>query len=244
MRTLTRLLLLIFSTPASTIVSNRRILLLHNIGSSAGAFMNRGSMGFQGAASASYHDGGRLAWGFGALDWDAGIEDDIEWGDWFRVPNAADASAKGYAATEKAIALIEETFIDGGYDGILGFSEGAMIASVVAARAALGEEGACTGSLRFAILCGGAVPTPYEELLERLQASKQSIPTAHCMSKADAKHGAEQGERLARYFGEEAMVAYHDGGHAMPSAKECKPVVSYVDEAAPNAYFGQGKVRG
>ena len=64
---LARLLLIIDA--ANAIVSNRKILLLHGMGSSAGAFMNRGSMGFQGAASASYHDGGRLAWQFGALDW-------------------------------------------------------------------------------------------------------------------------------------------------------------------------------
>ena len=61
---------------------------------------------------------------------------------------------------------MEEKIQEGGFDGLAGFSEGAALAAVVTARAALGEEGAST-NLKFAVMCGGAFPTPYEELLER-----------------------------------------------------------------------------
>lgn len=220
---------------ADGLVANRKILLLHGSGGSAGAFLNHGALGIQGAAGASYHDGGRLAWQFGAVDWDLGIEADTDWGEWW---THTDASKKGLAASDKAIRQIEETVQTGGFDGIVGFGEGGMVAAVIAARAALGEEDcACADCLRFAVMCGAAVPTPYEDLLQRLEASSCApLPTVHCLSKADQKFASERGERLARFFGDDAMVTWHDGGHAMPSASDCKEVVKYVDDAAPETY--------
>ena len=48
---------------------------------------------------------------------------------------------------------------NGPYDGLLGFSQGAMLAALVAARCSLGESSV---NLRFAIICGAAMPQPHE----------------------------------------------------------------------------------
>ena len=239
------LVLLLLADRADAIVSSRKILLLHGSGGSAGAFLNHGALGIQGAAKGSYHDGGRLAWLFGAIDWDVGLEDDMEWGEWWLRPSG-EASEAGYKAADKAIATIEDTIREGDYDGIVGFSEGAMIAAVIAARATLKEEGACD-DLGFAVLCGGAVPMPYEALLRRLREEDEStaevvrvVPTVHCLSKSDTVHAAAEGERRASFFGVEGssrvLVTWHDAGHAMPSARDCKEIIAFADEAAPNAY--------
>ena len=95
------------------------------------------------------------------------------------------------------------------------------------------EEDAC--GLRFAVLCSGRVPEPYVDLLERLQLeSAKAVPTVHCLSRADQGHA--DGERLASYFGDQAMVTWHGAGRAMPSAADCKGVIAYIDKAAPETY--------
>ena len=66
--------------------------------------------------------------------------------------------------------------------------------------------------------------------------SSASLPTVHCLSHADTVHTAEDGERLAAFFGADAKVVYHDAGHTMPPGSAFKPVISYVDEAAPDTY--------
>ena len=237
---------LLLLADADAIVSSRKVLLLHGSGSSAGAFLNRGAMGIQGAASASYHDGGRLAWLFGAMDWDVGFEDDLEWGEWWTRP-AEEASPAGFAAAEKAIDNIMAKVRDEEYDGIVGFSEGAMIAAVIAARAVLDPD--FRGPMSFAVMCGGAVPAPYEDLLARARddPSAAMLPTVHCLSQLDTVRGPEQGERLAAFFGPEALIAWHEAGHAMPSAAECKPIITFLDEAAPTPYTrnaGGGRMGG
>ena len=61
---------LLFSTQGGAVVFNRKILLLPGSSSSAGAFLNMptGAAPLIGAAKATYHDGGRLAWLFEAID--------------------------------------------------------------------------------------------------------------------------------------------------------------------------------
>ena len=97
-------------------------------------------------------------------------------------------TASSYEGAEQSIAAVEAELESGGYVGLLGFSQGAMLAAIVAARASLRES--CP-LLRFAVICAAAVPKPYEPLLERLRAAPEAaaaLPTLHCLSEARARH--------------------------------------------------------
>ena len=226
-----RLLLCLLSAERS--FASRKILLLHGSTSSAGAFMARGAANVLGAASGAYHDGGPHAWQFGGLDWDADIAEVTNCGDWWTNEDACSAESK--AVVDSAVALVESTFREGGYNGILGFEHGAFIASVVAARAELGDSGACS-DLQFAVFCSAGIAEPYAELLERLADTppslrRLSLPTLHCLSEADAVMPADQGALLAACFGGD--VLWHDAGHALPPKDDCKDVIAWCDEVCP-----------
>ena len=133
-------------------------------------------------------------------------------------------------ASEASIAAVERELVDGGYSGILGFSQGAMLAAIVAARASLGEG---VPSLQLAVCCGGAVPKPYEPLLERMRADSAPIPTLHCLSHADNVNPVEQGVALAEFFGPTAEILWHDAGHSMPPGDTNKEVTAWLDRIGP-----------
>ena len=138
----------------SAVVFNRKILLLPGSCSSAGAFLNMptGAAPLIGAAKATYHDGGRLAWLFEAID------PQTPSGEWFCPGGTGEGADESIAAVEAALEA-------GGFAGLVGFDDGAALASLVAARAALGEG--CAGRLQFAVMCSSIWPTPYEPLLHR-----------------------------------------------------------------------------
>ena len=150
------LFLLVQST---ALIFNRKILLLPGSCSSAGAFINMpsGAAPLIGAAKATYHDGGRLAWLFEAID------PHTPTGEWFCPGGPA----------EESIAAVEAALDTGGFAGLVGFDDGAALASLVAARAALGEG--CAGRLQFAVMCSSTMPKPYEPLLHR---SALTVPAA------------------------------------------------------------------
>ena len=123
----------------------------------------------------------------------------------------------------------------GDYCGVFGFSQGAMLASIIAARASLGE-GPCT-NLRFAVCCGAALPKPQAPLFKRLRdapkGGKRAMPTLHCLSKSDDDQPPAMGEALANSF-EGAEVLWHDLGHRLPPAEMYKEVVAFMDRAGPD----------
>ena len=128
-------------------VFSRKILLLPGSSSSAGAFLNMptGAAPLIGAAKATYHDGGRLAWLFEAID------PPTPSGEWFCPGGTADGA-------DESIAVVEAALEVGEFVGLVGFDDGAALASLVAARAALGDGR--TTSLQFAVLCSALTPTP------------------------------------------------------------------------------------
>ena len=196
--------------------------------------MARGASNILGAASSAYHDGGPHAWQFVGLDWDAGLDEVTDYGAWWTSTDADSLqSESAMAGGDKAVAAIEDRLRQGDIDGIIGHAQGALVASVVAARAALGEGGTCP---QFVVCCGGAFPTPFDELLTRLAATPQAslthaIPTMHCLSQ-DALMPSAEGERLARCFGG-SDVLWHDAGCALPPKAQCKEVIAWCDRIVP-----------
>lgn len=231
---LNRLLLVVYTLCGARLAdASRKILLLHGSSSTAGAFINRGASSLTGAAASAYHDGGPHAWQFGSLDWDAEIGEVTNCGDWWT--STAESSPEQLAAGDSAVSLVEETLRSGGFNGIVGFSHGALLASVVAARAALGKDG-CYSGLEFAVFCAGAIAEPYAETFEELANTppalrKVQLPTLHCLSEADDTMPPDQGALLAGCFGGDCL--WHDAGHAMPGKDECKDIIAWCDEVCP-----------
>ena len=233
---------LIIALFAQCCAASRRILLLHGSSSSAGAFLNRGALNVLGAAATAYHDGGPHAWQFGGVEWDADINEATDYGAFW---SQTLKTPQSLAAGDLAVALVEDELRAGGYQGVIGFSQGAMLASVVAARAALGEPGSY--ALEFAVLCSGAVPPPYAELMSRLEATPLSarahkLPTLHCCSEADQVISAERSKQLAACFGagdangvsaETVVLLQHDAGHAIPPKAQCQSLIAWADSICP-----------
>ena len=223
---------LVGSLLLSCVAASRKMLLLHGAGSSSGAFLNLGAMAMLRAAASSYHDSGPHAWQITGMDWDSELDAVTDYGQFWLADNPRSFDAAATTACDAAISRIEDTLREGGYHGLMGFSTGAVVASIVAARAALAEEGAAT-NLAFAVFINGAAPTPYEALMQRLTASSPilELPTLHCLSQADAF--AERGATLAACFGPHAAVQWHDAGHAMPPRSFCSEVISWCDRQCP-----------
>ena len=122
---------LIIALFAQCCAASRRILLLHGSSSSAGAFLNRGALNVLGAAATAYHDGGPHAWQFGGVEWDADINEATDYGAFW---SQTLKTPQSLAAGDLAVALVEDELRAGGYQGVIGFSQGAMLASVAWAR--------------------------------------------------------------------------------------------------------------
>ena len=202
----------------------RKFLLLHGTGTTSGAFLQSptkfGAKGFLSGVpcrlDAGNAPGVPINWQYAAID--AGSASGYWW---------EDADMKG---AEASIKQIEDYLVaqQGQIAGVVGHEQGATLAALVAARAAL-AEGPLT--LQFAVLAGGAMPTaqPYIDLLDRLRSSPdRCMPTLHCLSRTDAMHPS--GEELAACFAS-AEVLWHDRGGAMPDSSWWKETRAFPDRA-------------
>ena len=98
---------------------------------------------------------------------------------------------------------------EGPFDGVLGFSQGAAIASVMAS-----DHGALDRfpGLRFAVLIGGFVPRDPAVLVR----PRPDVRSLHVMGAADDVVSPDRSRDLAAvYTGPEQL--HHAGGHAVPS---------------------------
>ena len=93
------------------------------------------------------------------------------------------------------------------FDGVLGFSQGAALAGLLAGL---------RGDLGFAILVGGFVsPEPDHRSLYRSLAGSR-VPSLHLIGDADSIVEPRESMRLAEVF-TDSVVAQHPGGHVIPS---------------------------
>jgi len=98
----------------------------------------------------------------------------------------------------------------------MGFSQGAMLAAMLVARAALDPDNPEIARPRFALLYGSAWPKPWGPVLQRVQAEAAPgslPPSLHILGRADTTNPPEQGEEVARCLG--GSVQWHDGGHCV-----------------------------
>ena len=102
---------------------------------------------------------------------------------------------------------------DGGFDGILGFSQGAAAAAMLRAER----------RPKFAILVSGFVPRDTDAAQALLQ-GVEGIPTLHFLGLNDTLVVPSRSNALADLF-EDATVVEHAGGHCLPSGLDVRPRV-------------------
>lgn len=134
-----------------------------------------------------------------------------------------------YSGWEQSRALIADQWREGGFVGLLAFSQGSVcvhhllneLAAARAGDAALADALAplLTAPPRFVVLCSGfpsragsdGVFSPPRPLL--------SIPSVHASSTADEFVPADLQDALAAFF-EAPIMLRHDKGHTMPQSSE------------------------
>ncbi|KAI3775774.1 hypothetical protein L1987_45527 [Smallanthus sonchifolius] len=136
--------------------------------------------------------------------------------DWFTKENNT------YPNFDEGIAYIEDRMVElGPFDGVLGFSQGALLAG---ALPGMQEQGVCltnVGKIEYAIIISGgefggrAFPAP--ELAETAFSSPINIPSLHIFGERD-KARLNALELVEAYV--DPLVIYHNGGHEVPKLDE------------------------
>ena len=196
-------------------ISAMRVLCLHGKGGSAASFLDD----LQPLRSAL------PAIEFEAMDAPGGTRS------WWTYPRGERSfSASSFSGDDESIAAVEAELVKGGYDGILGFSQGAMLAAVVAARSALGQ-GPPDSKLSLTVCCGAALPKPFEPLFAALRESggAPAIRSLHCLSAVDTMNPPELGKALATSFGTSASLLWHDNGHTVPPSESLGELVAFFE---------------
>jgi predicted esterase len=117
---------------------------------------------------------------------------------------------------------------DGPFDGVLGFSQGASMVSLLVAEQ---EKRGCSW-FHFAMFVGGFLPR-MEVMREKIttDAANTSIPTWHSYGLKDDIIPAEMSIELVKCMGKNAIVCPpHNGGHLVSSSKETRAsFVAFLD---------------
>ncbi|KAJ2719039.1 Ovarian cancer-associated protein 2 [Coemansia sp. Benny D115] len=152
--------------------------------------------------------------------------------------NRSDDKTKEWSEIRQSVRALAQVIRDEGpFDGLVGFSQGAGMAAILAALAhrarapveglpsdvqgAVDDLGAV--DFKFAFFFAGFFPPQAEfELL----LGGQALPLAsmHVVGAADAIVPKERGEELARRAFADAQLAEHAGGHFVPSNAEWRKV--------------------
>lgn len=138
---------------------------------------------------------------------------------WTLRPGERTYSATELPGVEESKALVRST---GPWEGVFGFSQGAMLAALVVAD---DDEASDDGrTVRdCAIIVGAAWPTCEASKLESMSSAR--LRSLHVIGSQDAINPPAQAQRVVEHFGDGARVFDHDGGHIVP-----------MDADALNAY--------
>nr|CCA17541.1 serine hydrolase (FSH1) putative [Albugo laibachii Nc14] len=111
----------------------------------------------------------------------------------------------------------------GPFDGILGFSQGGMLAMMLLQlqTAKLKEHGL---QFKFGIFIAAGISQDGSYNWSNLDGMLLDIPTVHIMGRNDAVVSIERSEMLAQAF-LNPIVFIHEGGHYIPANKEPKDIL-------------------
>eukprot|EP00741_Cyanophora_paradoxa_P003802 tig00000718_g3696.t1 len=131
---------------------------------------------------------------------------------WFKFDAGWRETGAGF---EETVATLEEVAKrEGPFDGLLGFSLGAVVASVVASPAV--QERHPLLRVRFVILCSGFRSPAHAELY----AAPNAMPSLHLWGTADRHVAWRRSEELSAAFADPVVEVSEGGGHVIPSQKK------------------------
>nr|XP_043623950.1 esterase OVCA2-like isoform X2 [Erigeron canadensis] len=164
------------------------------------------------------------------LDYDDGTSVDQYFG-WFDFDKV---TMDQYEIIDEGIAYIEDRMIElGPFDGLLGFSEGALIS---ASLPGLQQQGLCLKKVEkiehVIVISGGGYPVP--ELTEPALPFPINIPSLHIFGETDIarRHAPELVDAYV-----DPLVLYHHGGHEVPKLDEEGLRIMYEFLERINAIF-------
>ena len=108
---------------------------------------------------------------------------------------------------------------EGPFDGVLGFSQGACLVTVLASRQAHGDLP--KDMFKFVALFSGFLPKDRAFAEEILAAGCVQIPSFHCYGATDPIITPAQSLEAVSLF-DSPVVLEHEGGHLLPSTKEVR----------------------
>ncbi|CAE8680185.1 unnamed protein product [Polarella glacialis] len=148
---------------------------------------------------------------------------------WHLPPGERSFTSSTFQGWDQTVSYIQDVWTkQGPFDGMLGFSQGAILLAALAALGLLGEKSVIQP--RVLMLYGSAVPGPFKRELAARSAALQADPGAHIsyralhvLSKNDEVNPPEGAREVATAMG--GQVLEHSGGHEVP-----------LDEASLAAY--------
>ncbi|CAD6573245.1 MAG: hypothetical protein TREMPRED_000755 [Tremellales sp. Tagirdzhanova-0007] len=133
-----------------------------------------------------------------------------------------DVAYEGWERTRQG--LIDKFAKEGPFDGVFGFSQGAILAGILCGMNA-GAHGQLNHStpfrFNFAIMVGGftARDTQLSKVFDRHDF--YTIPSLHVFGDRDGVVSPDSSQALARMFKNPTIIT-HSGGHVIPSGSEAK----------------------
>lgn len=139
----------------------------------------------------------------------------LGWWDWTTQPDGQKLRFGWKESEAKLLAMMDED--PHGFDGILGFSQGAVVGALLCAKR--------PSYFGLAVLVAGGVPSDPEmlsALAEACRSSSKMPPSLHIYGEADQLIEPQKVLELVALWGGPAEAWSHPGGHMLPSSKELR----------------------
>ncbi|XP_072953346.1 LOW QUALITY PROTEIN: uncharacterized protein [Typha angustifolia] len=118
-----------------------------------------------------------------------------------------------YRNIDKCLEYIEELMIkDGPFDGLIGFSQGAMLSAALPGLQATGMALTRVPKVKYVVIMSGGIFLP-PEVVEKAYAPKIECPSLHIIGEKDPLR--EDGEILVKSF-VDPFIIRHSEGHIVP----------------------------
>uniref|UniRef100_G3MTF0 Serine hydrolase domain-containing protein n=1 Tax=Amblyomma maculatum TaxID=34609 RepID=G3MTF0_AMBMU len=155
---------------------------------------------------------------------DVHSEEDSQGGRGWWISGSARDNGDTCREFEESVKAIEQAYkLEGPFDGILGFSQGACMAAMMLSLQCL-KKVEC--SFKFGVLVSGfqSRTCPQDHLFAR--EGSIDVPTLHIIGDTDTIIPKERAIEILPFF-VSPSVLYHPGGHYLPTSSECKK--EYID---------------
>ncbi|MCJ1396734.1 hypothetical protein MMC18_009626 [Xylographa bjoerkii] len=156
-------------------------------------------------------------------------------------------SIDSVASFQKAINDLDAyAAAEGPFDGIMGFSQGALLAaSFIAGKVQRTGQGRAGVPFKCAVFFSGTGPVQYEALgrgddsgIEYVEGEVIPIPTAHVWGAGDEIWPGRGRELSLSCKADARTVFVHDGGHDIPGARAKREVTGIVHALRRTVYKG------